>query len=111
MGRLSDEPCSKSVLANMYFAYGDWETPLHYPGTHSSLVSAYSYLSDVQTMIALSKVLSNQTNIEKYSQLYDQLAAEFHTAFYNPHVNGYAEGYRTANALDPGSIDIQSEYN
>jgi alpha-L-rhamnosidase len=89
----------KSGLANMYFAYGDWETPVHYPVTNSSLVSAFSYLSDVQTMITLSKVLNNQTNVDKYSQLYTQLGAEFHTSFYNSAVNGYAEGYQTANAL------------
>ncbi|CAF4310527.1 unnamed protein product, partial [Adineta steineri] len=44
----------QSGLANMYFAYGDWETPVHYSVTNSSLVSAFSYLSDVQTMITLS---------------------------------------------------------
>ncbi|CAF1153893.1 unnamed protein product [Adineta steineri] len=86
-------------LANMYFAYGDWETPVHYPVTNSSLVSAFSYLSDVQTMITLSKVLNNQTNVDKYSKLYNQLATEFHTTFYNSQVNGYAEGYQTANVL------------
>ncbi len=89
----------KSGLGNMYFYYGDWETPVHYPVTNNSLVSAFSYMSDVQTMITLSKILNNQTNVEKYSQLYDQLATEFHTAFYNPAVNGYAEGYQAANAL------------
>ena len=89
----------KSGLANMYFAYGDWETPVHYPVTNSSLVSSFSYLSDVQTMIILSKILNNQTNVDKYSKLYDQLAKEFHTTFYNPLVNGYAEGYQTANTL------------
>ncbi|CAF1440979.1 unnamed protein product, partial [Adineta ricciae] len=89
----------KSGLGNMYFAYGDWETPVHYPVTNSSLVSAFSYLSDVQTMIALSKILNNQTNIDKYSKLYDQLALDFHSAFYNPQVNGYAEGHQTANVL------------
>jgi alpha-L-rhamnosidase len=89
----------KSGLGNMYFYYGDWETPVHYPVTNNSLVSAFSYMSDVQTMITLSKILNNQTNVDKYTQLYDQLAIEFHTAFYNPAVNGYAEGYQTANAL------------
>ncbi|UJR08756.1 hypothetical protein I4U23_013013 [Adineta vaga] len=89
----------KSGLANMYFAYGDWETPVNYPVTNSSLVSAFSYLSDVQIMITLSKILNNQTNIDKYSKLYEQLAVEFHTVFYNPQVNGYAEGYQTANTL------------
>ncbi|CAF1173680.1 unnamed protein product [Didymodactylos carnosus] len=83
----------------MYFAYGDWETPVNYPVTNSSLVSAFSYLSDVQTMIILSKVLNNETNVAKYSKLYDQLATEFHATFYNPLVNGYAAGYQTANAL------------
>ncbi|CAF2531337.1 unnamed protein product [Rotaria sp. Silwood2] len=89
----------QSGLANMYFAYGDWETPANYPVTNSSLVSAFSYLSDVQIMIILSKILNNQTNVAKYSKLYDQLAIEFHETFYNPLVNGYAEGYQTANAL------------
>jgi alpha-L-rhamnosidase len=50
-------------------------------------------------MITLSKILGNQTNVDKYTNLYDQLATEFHAAFYNPQVNGYAEGYQTANAL------------
>lgn len=89
----------QSGLGNMYFYYGDWETPVNYPWTNSSLVSAFSYLSDVQTMITLSKILNNQTNVDKYTQLYNQLATEFHTAFYNSSVNGYAEGYQTANAL------------
>ncbi|CAF0862383.1 unnamed protein product [Rotaria sp. Silwood1] len=89
----------QSGLGNMYFAYGDWETPAHYPVTNSSLVSAFSYLSDVQIMIILSKILNNQTNVDKYSKLYDQLAIEFHETFYNPLVNGYAEGHQTANAL------------
>jgi alpha-L-rhamnosidase len=89
----------KSGLANMYFFYGDWVTPMHYPVTNSSLISAFSYLSDVQIMITLSKILDNQTNVDKYTKLYDQLATEFHAAFYNPQMNGYAEGYQTANAL------------
>ncbi|CAM4957269.1 unnamed protein product [Rotaria socialis] len=89
----------QSGLANFYFAYGDWETPANYPVTNSSLVSAFSYLSDVQTMIILSKILNNQTNIAKYSKLYDQLAIEFHETFYNSTINGYAKGYQTANAL------------
>ncbi|CAF1074317.1 unnamed protein product [Rotaria sordida] len=59
----------QSGLANMYFAYGDWETPANYPVTNSSLVSAFSYLSDVQIMIILSKILNNQTNVAKYSKL------------------------------------------
>jgi alpha-L-rhamnosidase len=50
-------------------------------------------------MITLSKILDNQTNVDKYTKLYDQLATEFHAAFYNPQMNGYAEGYQTANAL------------
>ncbi|CAF1356710.1 unnamed protein product [Rotaria sordida] len=57
----------QSGLANMYFAYGDWETPANYPVTNSSLVSAFSYLSDVQIMIILSKILNNQTNVAKYN--------------------------------------------
>jgi alpha-L-rhamnosidase len=89
----------QSGLGNMYFSYGDWEGPTHYPVTNRSLASAYSYMSDVQIMITLSKILNNQTNVVKYTQLYDQLATEFHAAFYNPQVNGYAEGYQTANAL------------
>ncbi|CAF0976733.1 unnamed protein product [Rotaria sordida] len=60
----------QSGLANMYFAYGDWETPANYPVTNSSLVSAFSYLSDVQIMIILSKILNNQTNVAKYSKLF-----------------------------------------
>lgn len=89
----------KTGLGNMYFYYGDWLSPAHYPQTNNSLVSAYSYLSDVQTMITLSKILNNQTNVIKYGKLYDQLAIEFHKTFYNAPVNGYAEGYQTANAL------------
>jgi alpha-L-rhamnosidase len=50
-------------------------------------------------MITLSKILNNQTNVEKYSQLYDQLAEEFHISFYNSTLNGYAEGLQTANVL------------
>ena len=89
----------KSGLANLYFYYGDWKTPVNYNWTNGSLVSAFSYMSDVQTMITLSKILNNQTNVNKYSQLYDKLATEFHESFYNSSVNGYAEGYQAANVL------------
>ena len=88
-----------SGLASMYYFYGDWETPVNYPPTNSSLVSAFSYLSDVQTMITLSKILNNQTNVDKYTQLYNQLTEEFHTSFYNSTLNGYAGGHQTENVL------------
>lgn len=89
----------QSGIGQMYFFYGDWETPVGYPWTNSSLVSAFAYLTDIQTMITLSKIVGNQSNVDKYTRLYAQRANQFHLSFYNKTVNGYAEGYQTANVL------------
>ena len=90
---------SVSGLAHMYGYYGDWLQPAGYPNTNISLVTAYCYLDSIQTFIILSTIIKNNTNINFYNNLYQNLSLEFHQSFYNPNIQSYAEGYQTANIL------------
>jgi alpha-L-rhamnosidase len=47
----------------------------------------------------MSILLNHTDNIQRYAQLYQQLADEYHRVFYNSTVTGYADGCQTANIL------------
>ncbi|UJR20528.1 hypothetical protein I4U23_023655 [Adineta vaga] len=87
----------RTGLAKMYFYWGDWATV---QGTANiSLVSSYAYLRDINTFINMSQILNHTDNVQKYSQLYQQLADEFHRVFYNISLGAYVDGSQAMNIL------------
>ena len=84
-------------LANMYFHWGDW-VPVQ-PIKNNSLVSSYAFLRDVYTFVNMSELLNQTDNVQRYSQLYQQLSDEWNRDFYNASVSGYADGSQSANIL------------
>jgi alpha-L-rhamnosidase len=97
----------KTGLANMYFHWGDW-VPVQ-KVQNNSLVSSYAFLRDVYTFVNMSKLLNRTDNIQRYSQLYQQLTDEWHRVFYNSTINGYADGSQSANILSLTSPDVVPE--
>ena len=87
----------KTGLANFYYNYGDWAAVQ--PTKNASLVSSYAFLHDIATFINMSTVLNRTDTVGKYTQIYQQLAEEFHRVFYDPSVSGYTDGSQTANIL------------
>ena len=88
---------AKTGLANLYYNYGDWAAVQQ--TKNSSLVSSYAFLHDISTFVNMSTVLNRTDNVQKYAQIYQQLAEEFHQTFYNPSISGYTDGSQTANIL------------
>jgi alpha-L-rhamnosidase len=88
-------------LANMYFHWGDW-VPVQ-KVKNNSLVSSYAFLRDVYRFVNMSELLNRTDNIQRYSQLYQQLTEEWHNVFYNSSAHGYADGSQSANTL---SLDL-----
>jgi alpha-L-rhamnosidase len=88
---------TQTGLANMYYNYGDWAAVQQ--TKNASLVSSYAFLHDVYMFINISKILNRTDNVQKYTQLYQRLADEFHRVFYNTTINGYTDGSQTANIL------------
>ena len=84
-------------LANFYHHWGDWE-PVNRT-SNQSLVSSYPYLRDVYTFINMSKLLNRTDNIQKYTQLYQRLAEEYHRVFYNASLGAYIDGSQAMNIL------------
>ena len=87
----------KTGLANMYHHWGDWE-PVNRT-RNESLVASYPFLRDVYTFINMSQILNRTDNIQKYTQLYQKLADEFHRVFYNTTLGAYVDGSQAMNIL------------
>ncbi|CAF1233683.1 unnamed protein product [Rotaria sordida] len=87
----------KTGLANMFYHFGDWAAAQ--PTKNGSLVSSYAYMHDVYTFINMSEILNHTDNVQRYRQLYQQLADEFHRVFYNATATGYTDGCQAANTL------------
>ena len=94
----------KTGLAKMYYYWGDWLATQRTANT--SLVSSYAYLRDVHTFINMSQILKHTDNVQKYTQLYQQLADEFHQVFYNAAVGGYVDGSQAMNILPLALPDV-----
>jgi alpha-L-rhamnosidase len=95
----------KTGLANMYYHWGDW-VPVQQI-KNNSLVSSYAFLRDVYTFVNMSQLLNRTDNVQKYSQLYQQLTEEWHRIFYNSSASGYVDGSQSANILSltlPGVV-------
>jgi alpha-L-rhamnosidase len=88
---------TQTGLAHMFYNYGDWAA-VQKP-KNASLVSSYAFLHDVHTFINMSQILNRTDNVEKYTQLYQRLADEFHRVFYNPTIGAYSDGNQPANIL------------
>eukprot|EP01105_Mastigella_eilhardi_P027283 TRINITY_DN833_c0_g1_i4.p2 TRINITY_DN833_c0_g1~~TRINITY_DN833_c0_g1_i4.p2 ORF type:complete len:441 (+),score=85.14 TRINITY_DN833_c0_g1_i4:1432-2754(+) len=90
---------NRDGLSNMYYVHGDWVPPPPETRTSGALCSAFAYLNDMQQLIALARLLGVTDDVTTYSQLYAQLAQEFHESFYDEGLNGYGDGKQTANVL------------
>jgi hypothetical protein len=88
----------------MYYIYGDW-SPVN-PASNASLVSSYAYLRDVHTFIDMSQLLNHTDNVQKYTQLYQRLADEFHRVFYNTTIGAYVDGSQPMNILALALPDV-----
>ncbi len=84
-------------LANFYHRWGDWE-PVNQT-SNESLVSSYPFLRDVYTFINMSQLLNRTENVEKYTQLYQRLADEYHRVFFNATIGAYDDGSQAMNIL------------
>ena len=84
-------------LAKMYHIYGDWN-PVQ-PTRNQSLVSSYPFLRDVYRFVNMSELLNRTDNVQKYSQLYQRLAEEYHRVFYNATLGAYVDGSQPMNIL------------
>jgi alpha-L-rhamnosidase len=91
-------------LAKMYYYWGDWASV---QGTaNTSLVSSYAFLRDVHTFINMSQILNRTDNVQKYTQLYQRLADEFHRVFYNAATGAYVDGSQAMNILPLALPDV-----
>jgi len=64
----------------------------------------------VNTFVNMSKLLNRTDNVEKYSQLYQRLAEEYHRVFYNTSLGAYVDGSQAMNILPlslPGVVPEQ----
>ena len=84
-------------LAKMYHYFGDWN-PVNRTA-NQSLVSSYPFLRDVYRFINMSELLNRTDNVQKYTQLYERLADEFHRVFYNETLGAYVDGSQPMNIL------------
>jgi len=84
-------------LAKMYYYWGDWASVQG--TTNTSLVSSYAYLRDVNTFVNMSQILNQTDNVQRYSQLYQRLATEFHNVFFNAATGVYLDGSQAMNIL------------
>jgi alpha-L-rhamnosidase len=84
-------------LAHMYHHWGDWNPTQE--TRNESLVASYPFLRDVYTFVNMSKILNQTDNVQRYSQLYQQLSDEFHRVFYNATIEAYADGSQAMNIL------------
>jgi alpha-L-rhamnosidase len=94
-------------LAKMYHIYGDWN-PVNRTA-NQSLVSSYPFVRDVYRFINMSKLLNRTDNVEKYTQLYQRLADEFHRVFYNETISAYVDGSQPMNILALDLPDVVPE--
>jgi alpha-L-rhamnosidase len=94
----------RTGLANLYHYAGDWE-PVNRTG-NGSLVSSYAFLRDVYTFINMSQILNRTDHVQKYTQLYQRLADEFHHVFYNVTIGAYSDGTQPMNILALALPDV-----
>ena len=87
----------KTGLAKFYHHYGDWERVNR--TSNQSLVCSYPFLRDVYTFINMSQLMNRTDNVEKYTQLYQTLADEYHRVFYNARVGAYVDRTQPMNIL------------
>ena len=90
---------NQTGLVNMYSNYGDWVAIDQ--ATNPHIATSFAYLHDIQTFIAMSKLLNNDSNVQRYSAQYTKLAKEFHAAFFNNNSThpGYADNLQAANVF------------
>jgi alpha-L-rhamnosidase len=80
-------------------AVSDWVPPPPYPAANLSLVSSFAFLGDVNNLVRFAQLLNDSGSASHYSDMYGQLAQEFHSTFYSPANSCYGECEQTSNAL------------
>ncbi|UJR34539.1 hypothetical protein I4U23_027316 [Adineta vaga] len=86
-------------LVNFPWRYGDWLPASPNPRTNEHLTTSYAFLHDLYLLLNMSQVLEQRNDTDTYSQLYQQLAEEFHQVFYNQTTKFYADGMQAAQIL------------
>lgn len=86
-------------LSNLFYSYGDWVPPPPHSRTNGSLVSSFAFMHDISLLINMSQILGYTNDTQTYSELYQQLANEFHRVFFNETSLFYADGMQTAQIL------------
>jgi len=88
-----------SNVGNMYSYYGDWVPPPPAPKCSGSLVSAFSYISNVQQAAQLATFLGRTSDATQWNQLAATLSTQYNTAFFKSSSNSYDNGVQTAYAF------------
>jgi alpha-L-rhamnosidase len=94
-----------SGLTGLPNYWGDWEATGR--NTNGSLVSAFPFLRDVNTLVSIATVLKDDAVAKQYNATYNNLTAEFHATFYRPDLVGYGDGSQAGNVLalaSPGVV-------
>ena len=78
---------------------GDWVPPPPYGQTNMQLISAFSFMRDLDTLVNMAQLLNYTADYSSYSAWYASLAAEWHTTWYHDGIKGYADGMQAANVM------------
>merc|ERR1712216_120584 len=92
-----DMQYKKTGIANFFGGFGDW-CPAG-PKGDSHLVSAYSYLADLEKMIDMATAVGKQDDAKSYAATRQKLLTEYHTAFYNNATGAYKSGLQSEQSL------------
>ncbi|CAF0783806.1 unnamed protein product [Adineta ricciae] len=90
---------NETGLIKLDYHYGDWVPPPPQSMTDVHLISSYAFLHDIFVLINISQILGMNEDAKIYSDLYQQLAEEFHRVFYTSTAGYYADGMQAAQIL------------
>jgi len=90
---------NKTGLVNFFCKYGDWVPPPPNGQTNRALISSFAFLHDVDILLNMSIIVEKPSDVQIYTQLYNQLAEEFHRVFFTSSTNSYADGKQAAQVL------------
>ena len=94
-------PLSRTALCffSRSMSAGDWQPPSPYDMTNQHLTAAFAFLHDVDLLVGMATLLNLTQDVSTYSQLYTDLAEDFHSTFYNDSLKGYGDGMQASNVL------------
>jgi alpha-L-rhamnosidase len=90
---------NQTGLKGFFGFVGDWVPPPPFGQSNMQLISAFSFLRDLDTLVTMAQLLNYTADYARYSALYASLAAEWHRTWYNDGIKGYADGMQAANVM------------